>query len=168
MNQLPIKPPNHDIAVNKETIQLPGAKKKKKNRNRKSEKSYRLKRSRQSTQVDMIGNSTIGKEIGRREFGCFGPLSATTTPRHQVLPTTTPSSAFKEFVLSHGWLHPTPPAQDSATEGYSTAAKGGLAGVLVMLLTIVVYVFFKRRNCTVRFEVDVEMPEISVHAGGGR
>jgi hypothetical protein len=29
MNQLPIKPPNHGIAVNKETIQLPGAKKKK-------------------------------------------------------------------------------------------------------------------------------------------
>jgi hypothetical protein len=29
MNQLPIKPPNHGIAVNNETIQLPGAKKKK-------------------------------------------------------------------------------------------------------------------------------------------
>ncbi|KAG6753714.1 hypothetical protein POTOM_041711 [Populus tomentosa] len=42
-------------------------------------------------------------------------------------------------------LHP--PAQDSATSGYSSAAKGGLAGVLVMLLAIVVYVFFKRQNC---------------------
>jgi hypothetical protein len=63
---------------------------------------------------------------------------------------------------------PHPPAQDSATEGYSSAAKGGLAGVLVMLLTIVVYVFFKSRKCSVRFEVDVEMPERSVHAGGGR
>jgi len=51
---------------------------------------------------------------------------------------------------------PHPPAQDSATEGYSPAAKGGLAGVLVMLLTIVVYVFFKRRNCSVRFEVDLK------------
>ncbi|KAG6752739.1 hypothetical protein POTOM_042775 [Populus tomentosa] len=46
---------------------------------------------------------------------------------------------------------PHPPAQDSATEGYSSAAKGGLAGVLVMLLTIVVYVFFKRRKCSVRY-----------------
>ncbi|KAJ6881544.1 hypothetical protein NC651_028206 [Populus alba x Populus x berolinensis] len=42
---------------------------------------------------------------------------------------------------------PHPPAQDSATLGYSSAAKGGLAGVLVMLLAIVVYVFFKRQNC---------------------
>jgi len=42
---------------------------------------------------------------------------------------------------------PHPPAQDSATAGYSSAAKGGLAGVLVMLLAIVVYVFFKRQNC---------------------
>ena len=63
-------------------------------------------------------------------------------------------------------LHPH--AQDSATGGYSSAAKGGLAGVLVMLLTIAVYVFFRRRNCSVRFEVDVEMPERNVHAGGGR
>ncbi|KAL3574844.1 hypothetical protein D5086_022945 [Populus alba] len=65
---------------------------------------------------------------------------------------------------------PHPPAQDSATEGYSAAAKGGLAVVLVMLLTIVVYVFFKRRNCSARarFEVDVEVPERSVHGGGGR
>jgi hypothetical protein len=63
---------------------------------------------------------------------------------------------------------PHPPAQDSATAGYSSAAKGGLAGVLVMLLTIVVYVFFKCRKCSVRFEVDVEMSERSVHAGGGR
>ncbi|KAJ6888013.1 hypothetical protein NC652_029121 [Populus alba x Populus x berolinensis] len=65
---------------------------------------------------------------------------------------------------------PHPPAQDSATEGYSSAAKGGLAGVLIMLLTIVVYVLFKRRKCSVRIEVDVEMPERSVHAaaGGGR
>ena len=46
MNQLPIKPPNHGIAVNKETIQLPGAKKKKTEKR----KIYRLKRSRQSTQ----------------------------------------------------------------------------------------------------------------------
>ncbi|KAJ6888031.1 hypothetical protein NC652_029136 [Populus alba x Populus x berolinensis] len=37
----------------------------------------------------------------------------------------------------------------------SHTPKGGLAGVLVMLLTIVVYVFFKRRNCTVRFEDSV-------------
>jgi hypothetical protein len=36
MNQLPIKPPNHGIAVNKETIQLPGAKKKKKQKSEKS------------------------------------------------------------------------------------------------------------------------------------
>ncbi|KAJ6888018.1 hypothetical protein NC652_029126 [Populus alba x Populus x berolinensis] len=63
---------------------------------------------------------------------------------------------------------PQPHAQDSATSGYSSAAKGGLAGVLVMLLTIVVYVFFKRRKCSVRIEVDVEMPERSVHGGGGR
>ncbi|KAJ6888007.1 hypothetical protein NC652_029119 [Populus alba x Populus x berolinensis] len=42
---------------------------------------------------------------------------------------------------------PHPPAQDSATSGYSTAAKGGLAGVLVILLAIVVYVFLKRQNC---------------------
>jgi hypothetical protein len=64
---------------------------------------------------------------------------------------------------------PHPPAQDSATAVYSTAAKGGLAGVLVMLLlAIVFYVFFKRRNCSARFEVDVEMPERSVHGGGGR
>ncbi|KAL3574842.1 hypothetical protein D5086_022943 [Populus alba] len=42
---------------------------------------------------------------------------------------------------------PHPPAQDSATSGYSSAAKGGLAGVLFMLLVIVVYVFFKRQNC---------------------
>jgi len=47
MNQLPIKPPNHGIAVNNETIQLPGAKKKK---NTKSENSDRLKLSRQPTQ----------------------------------------------------------------------------------------------------------------------
>ena len=61
-------------------------------------------------------------------------------------------------------LHP--PAQDTATAGYSSAAKGGLAGVLVMLLlAIVYYVFFKCRNCSVRFEVDVEMPERSVHSG---
>jgi hypothetical protein len=61
-------------------------------------------------------------------------------------------------------LHP--PAQDTATAGYSSAAKGGLAGVLVMLLlAIVFYVFFKCRNCSVRFEVDVEMPERSVHSG---
>jgi hypothetical protein len=64
---------------------------------------------------------------------------------------------------------PHPPAQDSATAGYSSAAKGGLAGVLVMLLlAIVFYVFFQRRNCSVRVEVDVEMPERSVHAGDGR
>jgi len=42
-------------------------------------------------------------------------------------------------------LHP--PAKDSAASGYSSAAKGGLAGVLVMLLAIVVYLFFKRQNC---------------------
>ncbi|KAJ6888015.1 hypothetical protein NC652_029123 [Populus alba x Populus x berolinensis] len=42
---------------------------------------------------------------------------------------------------------PYPPAQDSATSGGYSAAKGGLAGVLVMLLAIVVYVFFKRQNC---------------------
>jgi hypothetical protein len=75
-------------------------------------------------------------------------------------------------------LHP--PAQDSATGGYSLAAKGGLAGVLFMiLLAVVVSVFFKCRNCSVKFEVDlkcqkgamsmlemdVEMPEKSVHAG---
>jgi hypothetical protein len=42
---------------------------------------------------------------------------------------------------------PHPPAQDSATTSYSSAAKGGLAGVLVMLLAIVVYLFFKRQNC---------------------
>ncbi|KAL9334703.1 hypothetical protein Peur_071884 [Populus x canadensis] len=61
-------------------------------------------------------------------------------------------------------LHP--PAQDSATAGYSSAAKGGLAGVLVMLLLgIVFYVFFKFRNCSVKFEVDVEMPDRDVHAG---
>jgi hypothetical protein len=61
-------------------------------------------------------------------------------------------------------LHP--PALDSATAGYSSAAKGGLAGVLVMLLLgIVFYVFFKFRNCSVKFEVDVEMPERSVHSG---
>ncbi|KAL3574833.1 hypothetical protein D5086_022934, partial [Populus alba] len=47
---------------------------------------------------------------------------------------------------------PHPPAQDSATSAYSSAAKGGLAGVLVMLLAIVVYVFFKRRKCSVRIE----------------
>ena len=68
-------------------------------------------------------------------------------------------------------LHPH--AQDSATGGYSSAAKGGLAGVLIMLLAIVVYVFFKRQNCLE--EVDpgkvqvinniVEMGERSVHAG---
>jgi hypothetical protein len=62
-------------------------------------------------------------------------------------------------------LHP--PAQDSATGGYSSAAKGGVAGVLVMLLTIVVYVFFKRRNCQVKVVgvIDVEMQERSGHAG---
>ncbi|KAL3574841.1 hypothetical protein D5086_022942 [Populus alba] len=60
-------------------------------------------------------------------------------------------------------LHP--PAQDLATAGYSSAAKGGLAGVLVMLLlAIVFYVFFKCRNCSMKFEVDVEMQERSVHA----
>jgi hypothetical protein len=47
MNQLPIKPPNHGIAVNNETIQLPGAGKKK---NTISENSGRLKQSRQPTQ----------------------------------------------------------------------------------------------------------------------
>jgi uncharacterized protein HemX len=61
-------------------------------------------------------------------------------------------------------LHP--PAQDSATAGYSSAAKGGLAGVLVVLLLgIGFYVFFKCRNCSVKFEVDVEMPDRGVHAG---
>lgn len=60
-------------------------------------------------------------------------------------------------------LHPL--AQDLATAGYSSAAKGGLAGVLVMLLlAIVFYVFFKCRNCSMKFEVDVEMQERSVHA----
>jgi len=64
-------------------------------------------------------------------------------------------------------LHP--PAQDSATGGYSSAAKGGVAGVLIMLLlAVVVDVFFKCRKCSVKFEVDVEMPERSVHGGGGR
>ncbi|KAL3574832.1 hypothetical protein D5086_022933 [Populus alba] len=48
---------------------------------------------------------------------------------------------------------PHPPAQDLATAGYSSAAKGGLAGVLVMLLlAIVFYVFFKCRNCSMKFE----------------
>ncbi|KAJ6881551.1 hypothetical protein NC651_028213 [Populus alba x Populus x berolinensis] len=62
-------------------------------------------------------------------------------------------------------LHP--PAPDSATGGYSSAAKGGVAGVLITLLTIVVYVFFKRRNCQVKVVgvIDVEMQERSVNAG---
>ena len=51
LNQLPIKPPNHGIAVNNETIQLPGAGKKK---NTKSENSGRLKRSRQPTQPSRL------------------------------------------------------------------------------------------------------------------
>ncbi|KAL3574843.1 hypothetical protein D5086_022944, partial [Populus alba] len=67
-------------------------------------------------------------------------------------------------VLSHGWLHPAP---DSATGGYSSAAKGGVAGVVITLLTIVVYVFFQRRNCQVKVVgvSVVEMQERSVHAG---
>jgi hypothetical protein len=68
---------------------------------------------------------------------------------------------------------PHPPAQDSATAGYSSAAKGGLAGVLVMLLAIIVYVFFKRQNCLEEVDpgkvqvinIVVEMGERSVHAG---
>jgi len=64
-------------------------------------------------------------------------------------------------------LHP--PAQDSATAGYSSAAKGGLAGVLVMLLlAIVFYVFYKLRKCSLKFEVDVEMPDRGVHAAAGK
>jgi hypothetical protein len=68
---------------------------------------------------------------------------------------------------------PHPPAQVSATAGYSSAAKGGLAGVLVMLLAIVVYVFFKRQNCLEEADpgkvqvinIVVEMGERSDHAG---
>jgi len=68
---------------------------------------------------------------------------------------------------------PHPPAQDSATAGYSSAAKGGLAGVLVvLLLAIVFYVFFQHRNCLeegdpgkVQVINIVEMGERSVHAG---
>ncbi|KAL9334702.1 hypothetical protein Peur_071883 [Populus x canadensis] len=68
---------------------------------------------------------------------------------------------------------PHPPAQDSATAGYSSAAKGGLAGVLVvLLLAIVFYVFFQRRNCLeegdpgkVQVINIVEMGERSVDAG---
>ncbi|KAJ6881540.1 hypothetical protein NC651_028202 [Populus alba x Populus x berolinensis] len=60
-----------------------------------------------------------------------------------------------------------PPAQHSASGGFSLAAKGGLAaGVLFMLFfgTGVYVVFFKYRKGPVGFEVDVEMPGRSVPA----
>jgi hypothetical protein len=62
MNQLPIKPPNHGIAVNKETIQLPGAKKKK-NRKAKNLQTQAITTINATVQDHAASNSTSG---GRR------------------------------------------------------------------------------------------------------
>ncbi|KAL9374797.1 hypothetical protein Peur_031676 [Populus x canadensis] len=47
-----------------------------------------------------------------------------------------------------------PPAQDSTNiGGQSLALKGGAAGSLLFLLAVIIYVFLKRCDCTIMFEV---------------
>jgi hypothetical protein len=60
-----------------------------------------------------------------------------------------------------------PPAPESASGGYSLAAKGGGVGLISLLLGILIYIL-NRRGCTGRCEFEVggdpEAPEDLTHA----
>jgi hypothetical protein len=58
LNQLPIKPPNHGIAVNNETIQLPGAGKKKEHEKRKLRQTQAITTANATVQAHTASNST--------------------------------------------------------------------------------------------------------------
>jgi hypothetical protein len=60
LNQLPIKPPNHGIAVNNETIQLPGAGKKKEHEKRKLRQTQAITTANATVQAHAASNSTRG------------------------------------------------------------------------------------------------------------
>jgi hypothetical protein len=59
LNQLPIKQPNHGIAVNNETIQLPGAKKKE-HEKRKLRQTQAITTANATVQTHAASNSTSG------------------------------------------------------------------------------------------------------------